>query len=321
MALGIFWGSIAGCQCFDSSVVVADLDSRSENSASAPSRLHNNKGIRYLNKGKLAKAETHFRRASDSDPTSAAAHNNLGTMHLGRRDLYSAAWEFQRAIDLAPRSIEPLINLGLVFDEAERFDEAAEKYLQVLAIDPNHPIALGNLARVRVKQDADPLEIHSLLKQVVFNDTRAEWVEWAQVLLTTKYRMEGVTAFEAPMPSNAEELPTPPSTLPPTIPPVEQKSDLPLPPIPVTTIPSSANPMMMTPLIPSQQQSYEGESHSFSDVSARPFVGPSQPTATRTGTVQIAPNSPFFVNPFTQDANPNNSPVLWAIPPTPQGAP
>jgi hypothetical protein len=306
-----------GCRLFDSDVVVADLGSRNENKASAPSRHHNNKGIRYLNHGKLAKAETHFRKASDSDPTSAAAHNNLGTMHLGRRDLYSAAWEFQRANDLAPRSVEPLVNLGLVFDEAERLDEAADKYMQALAIDPNHAIALGNLARVRVKQDADPLEINSLLKQVVFIDTRVEWVEWAQVLLTTKYRLEGVTTFEAPMPSSVEELPMPSSA-----PPLEQNGDLPLPPMPVTTIPSSANPMMMmTPVVPSPQQNYEGEPQPFSDVSVRPFVGPSQPTATQVGTVQIAPNSPFLVNPTMQDLNPNSSPVLWAIPPTPQGAP
>lgn len=310
-----------GCTLFDSDLVVADLGSRNENKASVPSRHHNNKGIRYLNHGKLAKAETHFRKASDSDPTSAAAHNNLGTMHLGRRDLYSAAWEFQRAIDLAPRSIEPLVNLGLVFDEAERLDEAADKYMQALAIDPNHSMALGNLVRVRVKQDADPLEIHSLLKQVVFIDTRVEWVEWAQVLLTTKYRMDAIPTLEVPMPSNPEELPMPLSVPPPISPPLEQKIDLPVPPMPITMAPTSTIPMMLTREVLLPPQSSERDLQTFSDASHKQFVGPSQPTANRFGTVQIAPNSPLLVNPIMQDLNPSNSPVLWAIPPTPQGAP
>jgi tetratricopeptide (TPR) repeat protein len=149
---------------------------------------HNNKALKYHEHGKLAKAETHFLKAIDYDPAFAAAHNNLGNLQFARRDLYQAAWEFERAAELAPTSIEPLINLGLIHDEADRLDDAADYYERALEIAPQNPVALGNLARVRVKQDYDPTEIHSMLREVVFLDTRPEWVEWAQELLATRYR-------------------------------------------------------------------------------------------------------------------------------------
>jgi tetratricopeptide (TPR) repeat protein len=149
---------------------------------------HNSKGLKYLGQGKTAKAETHFLKAIDYDPKFAAAHNNLGNMLLARRDLYQAAWEFQRASELEPNGMEPLINLGLLHEEADRLEEAAEFYLQALQIDPRSPIAVGNLVRVKVKQESDQIEIHSMLRDLVLIDTRLEWIEWAQDLLATRYR-------------------------------------------------------------------------------------------------------------------------------------
>jgi len=149
---------------------------------------HNSKGLKYLSQGKTGKAETHFLKAIDFDPAFAAAHNNLGNMLLSRRDLYQAAWEFQRASQLEPNSIEPLVNLGLIHDEADRLEEAVEFYEQSLKVNPRSPIALGNLVRARIKQDHDPTEIHSMLRDLVLFDTRREWVDWAQELLATRYR-------------------------------------------------------------------------------------------------------------------------------------
>ncbi len=152
---------------------------------------HNGKGLHYLSKGKIGKAETHFLKAVNSDPRSAAAHNNIGNMMLSRHELYQAAWEFQRASELAPSAIEPLINLGLVHEEGDQLDEAAEYYRQAINLQPNNAIAVGNLVRILVKQDADSVEIHGFLKQLVFIDTRPDWLEWAQELVATRYSLEG----------------------------------------------------------------------------------------------------------------------------------
>ena len=176
-----------GCRLleWDSDSIHSSIASRE---ISPKAIYHNSKGLKYLSHGNTGKAETHFLKAIDYDPAFAAAHNNLGNMLLSRRDLYQAAWEFQRASELEPNSIEPLVNLGLIHDEADRLDEAAEFYQQALKVNSRSPIALGNLVRVRVKQDHDPTEIQSMLQELVFLDTRRDWVEWAQELLATRFR-------------------------------------------------------------------------------------------------------------------------------------
>ncbi len=167
------------------------IGSDDQEAISYVSSHHNGKGLHYLSKGKLGKAETHFHKALNSDPRSAAAHNNIGNMKLSRHELYQAAWEFQRASELAPGSIEPLVNLGLVHEEGDRLEEAADYYRQALDLDPNNAIAVGNLTRVLVKQDADSAEIHGLLKHLIFVDSRADWLEWAEELIATRYRVDG----------------------------------------------------------------------------------------------------------------------------------
>ncbi|MEQ1828852.1 MAG: tetratricopeptide repeat protein [Pirellula sp.] len=185
----------------------SDFDSTVGSRETSPFAIHHNKkGLKYLAQGKTGKAETHFLKAIDFDPAFAAAHNNLGNMLFARRDLYQAAWQFQRAAELEPDSIEPLINLGLIHDEADRLDEATEFYQQALEIDPQNPIAIGNLARVLIKQDHDPTEIQSLLRDLTFLDTRIEWVEWAQELLATRYRSDyGMKPSTASDPARSPE--------------------------------------------------------------------------------------------------------------------
>jgi hypothetical protein len=162
---------------------------------------HNDKGLHYLAKGKVGKAETHFLKALNSDPRSASAHNNIGNMMLSRHELYKAAWEFQRASELAPNEIEPLVNLGLVHEEGDRLDDATDYYRRALELAPNNAVAVGNLARVLVKQDADVEEIHGVLKHLVFVDSRPDWLEWAEELIATRYSLQ-------PSPRGRSQSPT-----------------------------------------------------------------------------------------------------------------
>ncbi len=182
----LLFAFVTGCGVLTSSHTIRS----SYSDAPLPkAKYHNDKGLKYFAKGSFGKAETHFRRAVDLDPRFAAPHNNLGNLFFSRRDLYQAAWEFQRASEMSPQQDEPLINLGLVHDEADRLEEASDYYLQALQIEPRNPIAMGNLARAKVKLEDDPNEIQTLLRELVFVDTRAEWVIWAQDLLATSYKL------------------------------------------------------------------------------------------------------------------------------------
>jgi len=247
-----------GCQLveWDAFSDVSTVDARQ---TSPKALYHNNRGLKYLAHGKIGKAETHFLKAVEYDPGFAAAHNNLGNMYLSRRDLYQAAWEFQRASQIAPNSVEPLLNLGMLHDEADRLEEAADFYLQALEIDPRNTIAIGNLARVRIKQEYDPTEIQGLLRELVFLETRPDWLDWAQELLATRYRDDygvkpSVAGPQMPLGQNAVQwmeqgalqFPVPPWQQEPIQPqlPIE---DLPQP---VQSAPRSLPTLMDIPSIP-----------------------------------------------------------------------
>ncbi len=180
----------------------------------------NEKGLKYLAKGRVDKAEVHFQKALQLNPNSASAHNNLGNLLLGRHELYLAAWEFERAAALAPTDVIPLVNLGLVYDEAGRLDDAVRYYQEALELDPNNAIAFGNLLRIYVKQEGDPEEIHTMLRQLIFIDSRPDWVAWAEDLLATRYALfhDSVMSSNSSMNSTkkvqengSEILPRPPA--------------------------------------------------------------------------------------------------------------
>lgn len=162
-----------------------------------------------MSHGKLGKAETHFQKAAELSPSYAAPRNNLGYLCLAREELYFAAWHFERASELAPTSPEPFINLGLVYERAGQIGQAEECYRNACEISAINPSAVGNLARVLIKSDGDPMEIHQLLTHLKMIDTRPDWLDWADLLLSTRY-MEGPEQLSATWASEPElNVPSP----------------------------------------------------------------------------------------------------------------
>lgn len=185
--------SFIGCQ---TNVVHERLESlpllSGDDRATAKASRYNRKGVDYLNRGKLSKAESHFQKSIELDAKSAAAHNNLGNLLMIRNEHYLAAWEFERAAQLSPNSPEPYVNLGLVFEKVGQLERAEENYAIAMEIAPTNPICIGNLARILVKQDGDPAQIKGLLDLVMLHDSRPDWIDWADHLLSTRYRLSGV---------------------------------------------------------------------------------------------------------------------------------
>ena len=137
-------------------------------------------GIRQLHKGHIPKAKAAFQRAIAADETYGPAHNNLGLLMFEHRDLYSAAWSFQRAIEFMPERGEPTNNLGLTYELAGRMDEAIAMYYTAHELEPVNSEYLGNLTRARTRRgDRDDLLRHEI-QQLLFIDTRPEWIAWAE---------------------------------------------------------------------------------------------------------------------------------------------
>jgi Tfp pilus assembly protein PilF len=153
-----------------------------------------NHAMRHIKKGRWAKAETKLQEIVADYSDYAPAHNALGDLYLRRGQFYSAAIAFDRAHVLLPDQPEPLNNLGLVHEKAGRLDEATSYYNQARMLAPTNQYVLGNLARIKVQQDEWSEELKTLLKEVVFLDTRPAWRQWASETLAIRSKAFDIAA-------------------------------------------------------------------------------------------------------------------------------
>ncbi len=70
-------------------------------------------------------------------------------------DINTAIETFRRASQAAPTDTKPLLQLGLLMDGTGRRDQAKPIYEQILKIQPDHPIALNNLAFIKAEEGVD----------------------------------------------------------------------------------------------------------------------------------------------------------------------
>lgn len=175
------------------------------------------KGLWNLSRDEYAEAEMHFQRALVADVNFGPAHNGLGIVYLNMHRLYLAAWEFEFAAKLMPNRAEPILNTAMTYELARRYEQALGYYEAAYDQFPDHPDAIGGLARILVKRDDDPDRIRLMLQEVIFHDDRPDWICWAEELLETQYGMSAPCMEDQeqwPMsgeerPSSIEQLPKP----------------------------------------------------------------------------------------------------------------
>jgi tetratricopeptide (TPR) repeat protein len=168
---------LTGCSTFGSNTEILNFDLGQD--ASRASQL-TQEGARHYRSGHVKKAEAVFERAIAADETYGPAHNNLGLLYFDQRDLYQAAWSFQRATEFMPERAEPLNNLGLTYEAAGRLEEAIEMYHYAYELDPTNPEYLGNLLRARVIRGDRDESMRLGLQELLFIDTRPDWIDWAE---------------------------------------------------------------------------------------------------------------------------------------------
>lgn len=141
-------------------------------------RALNEQGMDFLSQGHLQLAADAFTRALEADVDFGPAHNNLGMIYFRQKDMYKAAWEFQYAINLLPRFAEPHNNLGLILEDSGKLDDAIEKYRQAVALSPDIQYR-ANLVRGLIRRDGHTDEVRTLLSQLLQQDSRPQWRDWA----------------------------------------------------------------------------------------------------------------------------------------------
>lgn len=91
-------------------------------------------------------AISEFKYVLDKMPRSSDIWLRLGDTYRRAGDLKSAADSFNKAKELAPNNVTPYIQLALLYDTTGRKAEARPLYEQSLRLQPDHPVALNNLA-------------------------------------------------------------------------------------------------------------------------------------------------------------------------------
>jgi Flp pilus assembly protein TadD len=147
----------------------------------------NQQGMKHLRNNELDKALAAFNRACEADVEYGPAHNNLGEVYYRKDDLYKAAVEFDAARRLMPDHPGPHNNLGLVREHGGEYDQAVQRYRQAVKLAPDNVEYVANLARVMSKRGDRSDEHRDLLRRILAEDKRPEWLMWAKRQLAEKY--------------------------------------------------------------------------------------------------------------------------------------
>lgn len=88
-----------------------------------------------------------YRRAVAARPDLSDAHNNLGRLLHERGRLADAEVHYRRALEIEPIALH-WYNLGVLLEDGDRFDEAIDAYRQALGLDDRLQEGHQNIARL-----------------------------------------------------------------------------------------------------------------------------------------------------------------------------
>jgi tetratricopeptide (TPR) repeat protein len=96
-----------------------------------------------------------FQTLLQSDPKSTTLLLQLAETQRRKGDINLAIETFRRASQAAPSDTRALLQLGLLMDGTGRREQAKPIYEQILKIEPDHPVALNNLAYIKAEEGVD----------------------------------------------------------------------------------------------------------------------------------------------------------------------
>jgi uncharacterized protein (TIGR03790 family) len=130
-----------------------------------------------------AVARKQYQGATESAVRLSVRAERLFTMG----DFNAARASLEEATKTAPQIGPFQLQLALLYDKAEQYDRAAERYQRVLDVLPNNPIALNNLAYSKAVRGKSPAEALPLAKRAAAaapNDgTILDTLAWIEHLL------------------------------------------------------------------------------------------------------------------------------------------
>lgn len=98
-------------------------------------------GMKFVTKGDIEQAASHFQAAITIYPEYLAARNDLGAQYLKQKKLDEAEKHFQIVLAQDPKNFNAKFNLGLVRIERKNYLDAIGQLNQAIAIDSTRPVA------------------------------------------------------------------------------------------------------------------------------------------------------------------------------------
>jgi tetratricopeptide (TPR) repeat protein len=93
-----------------------------------------------------ARAETVYRHIVQLDPANLDAYSELARLYVASKRLPEAERDLEQFVKREPRAAGAVTMLGVVLDLQNKPDQATERYVQALAIEPRAAVAANNLA-------------------------------------------------------------------------------------------------------------------------------------------------------------------------------
>ncbi len=112
-------------------------------------------GSLYVRGARFDEAIGIYKKLAESSPKSGELMYRLAETQRRKGDVNTAVESFQRASQLAPNDPRPLLQLGMLMDGTGRREQAKPYYEQILKIQPDHPVALNNLAFIKAEEGTD----------------------------------------------------------------------------------------------------------------------------------------------------------------------
>ena len=115
---------------------------------SPSSMAHFHVGRFAVQRGDLAEAENHLRRAIEINPTNDVIQSNLALVLARQGNLSDATVHFYRALKINPADPATLNNMGITLAQQGKLDEAIQHFRRALEIRPGDASGHANLANV-----------------------------------------------------------------------------------------------------------------------------------------------------------------------------
>jgi Tfp pilus assembly protein PilF len=182
---------------FSSSRVVSVAELRQQVPAAA--RKEYELGLKFVAKGDVNTAATHFQQAVSLYPDYLAARNDLGAQFLKLKRIDEAEKNFQIVIANDPKNFNAKYNLGLVRIERKDYLDAIAQLNQAIVIDSTRPIARLWLGVALLETGDLPSAERELTKALVMggNECIAAHYHLARIFFSRGDRTEALRAVGA----------------------------------------------------------------------------------------------------------------------------